>query len=169
MDKAIFRAAEALDMAIQIEQQGIAFYKAGMEMIDSADLKAVFSFLIHQEHIHRDVFSKMKADLSELRLPESYSGEYERYMTTFVKEKVFFSPEQAAEKVRSLGNAGAAVDWAVTFEQRSIAFYRLIKDHVRASESAAIERIISEERHHIERLHDLRQKIDNKPFDPTTA
>ena len=156
MPPAVFRAAEIFDMAVHIERQGIAFYSACKEVIDSSALKETFSYLIEQEYTHIDVFSHMKEDLREIRLPESFAGEYDRHVAAFVQKKVFYTPEEAAETARRLSSVRTAVDWAVEFEQKSIDFYSLIKSHVRSSESAAIERIIQEEKRHIERLNQLR-------------
>lgn len=156
MSPAVFRAAEILDLAIQIERQGIAFYRACKEALDSSALKETFSYLIEQEHIHLRLFSGMKENLREIRLPESFAGEYDRHLAAFVQDEVFSMPEEAAEKARSLQSVQEAVDWALAFEQKSIDFYHLIKNYVRASESATIERIIEEEKRHIERLNQLR-------------
>jgi rubrerythrin len=160
MPPAIFRAAEILDMAIQIENQGIAFYSACMEMVDSSELKEVFTFLIGQERNHRDIFSGMKTAFIDVSLPESFAGEYESNVAAFVRGKIFASPEVGAEKARSLPDALAAVDWALEFEQGSIDFYKLIKNNVRASEGADIERIIGEEKRHIDILQGLRRKLN---------
>jgi rubrerythrin len=160
MPPAIFRAAEILDMAIQIENQGIAFYDACMKMMDAAELKEVFAFLTEQEHAHLDVFNEMKKDLIDVSLPESFAGEYESHVAAFVRDKVFSTPGAGAEKARSLSDARAILDWAVGFEQASIEFYKLIEDHVRASDKSDIEQIIREEQRHIELLRELKRKLD---------
>jgi rubrerythrin len=160
MPTAIFRAAEILDMAIQIERQGIAFYDTCRETIDSSDLKEIFAYLTAQEQVHLRFFSEMKKNSKDFSLPESFPGEYESYLSAFVREKVFSTPDSAAEKARRLTDAHSAVDWALGFERKSIDFYNLIKDKVRASEGAAIERIIREEQRHIARLNELRRKLD---------
>jgi rubrerythrin len=112
--------------------------------------------------VHFDLFSKMKRNLSEVHLPESFGGEYESNLAAFVRDEVFSTTESAAEKARKLQDADAAVDWAVSFEQKSIDFYDRIKDKVRASEGDVIDRIIREERHHIDRLTELRRKLDER-------
>jgi rubrerythrin len=161
MPTPIFRAAEILDMAIQIENQGIAFYSACMEMVDASELKEVFAALIDQERDHREIFSGMKKDFIDVSLPESFAGEYESNVSAFVRGKVFSSPEKGAEKARSLPDARAAVDWALEFERGTIDFYNLIKNNVRASEGADIQRIIGEEQRHIDVLQNLRRRLSS--------
>jgi rubrerythrin len=143
-------------MAIEVERQGIAFYAACMESIDSSALKETFSFLIDQEQDHLDIFFRMKERLNDFRLPESFSGEYESHITSFVRDRVFAAPASAVDKVRRLQDVQHTVAWAVGFEEKSIAFYRLIKDRLRASEKETIEQIIGEEQRHIERLNALK-------------
>lgn len=159
MPAAIFRASEILGMAVQIERQGIAFYGACMDWIDSSELKDTFAYLIKQEQAHLDVFSDMKKNSGDFKLPESYPGENQRHMAAFVRDRVFSAPDKAVEAARSLGNVLEAVDLAVGFEEKSIAFYNFAKNRVRASDKASIERIVREEQRHIDRLNDLRRKL----------
>lgn len=159
MSPAIFRAADILGMAVQIERQGIAFYGTCMDWIDSSELKDTFAYLIAQERVHLDLFSDMKKSSGELELPESYPGESQSHMAAFVRDRVFSTPEKAHEAARGLGNALEAVDLAVGFEEKSIAFYNFAKERVRDSDRASIERIVREEQRHIDRLNDLRRKL----------
>jgi rubrerythrin len=161
MTATLFRASEILDMALQIEQLGIAFYTACRERTDVPGLEDVFSWLIEQENLHVDIFSGMKEDLDDFRLPESFRGEYESHLAAYVEGKVFSGPEQAEREARRLPDGHAVIDWAVTFEGKSIAFYRMIKDHVRGSEGDTIAGVIREEQRHIDRLNGLRRKLDD--------
>lgn len=161
MASRLFRAAEILDMAVQIEQQGIAFYTACREAIDAVEMADLFGDLIGQEEVHAALFARMKEDLADVRLPEGFAGEYERTAASFVRDRVFDSPEAAADRARRLESAVEAVDWAMEFEQKSIDFYTWIKERVRGSEGTAIDRIIREEQHHIGRLRGLRQDLNS--------
>ena len=166
MPASIFRAGEILDMAIRIERQGIAFYTACRDVVDAPDLAETFADLIDQEHDHIDVFRRMKTDGDDDRLPESFTGEYDRNTDAFVRDRVFSDPEAAADEVRRLGDARAAIDWAITFEEKSIGFYEWIKDRVRPSENAAIDRVIGQERQHIARLEARREALDRDTTAP---
>lgn len=159
MTATLFRASEILDMALRIERLGIAFYSACRERMEAPELKEALSWLIEQEKAHVDVFSAMKAGLDDFRLPESFRGEYEGHLAAYVEDRVFSGPEQARKEARRLPDGRAVADWAVKFERKSIAFYRMIKDHVRSSEGDTIEGVIREEQRHIERLNDLRRKL----------
>ena len=159
MKTPLFRAAEILNMAIQIEYHGIAFYRACLRSPVGSQVKEVFSHLIDQEQSHIRIFRAMKKEVSEDRLPEDYPGEMQSYIDAFVDKQVFKNPTEAARKAASLNSATEAVDLAIDFEERSIRFYSEIQPHVRRSEREKLDNVIAEEHSHIRNLNELRQKL----------
>jgi rubrerythrin len=155
--KSIFQAREILDMAVQIERQGVAFYQACRQSAVGEKAEDVFRFMIGQEKAHMDVFSSMKAGLQAALLPEEYPGERQSYLKSFVKNEVFYAPQQAARKAAQMEDLDKAVDFAVDLEKRSIRFYSGLKSMVRRSERAKIDEVIAQEHGHIRRLRELRQ------------
>ncbi len=160
MGEALFRASDILEMAVRIEQRGAAFYEACLDSgLDPAQ-REVFAFLADQEHRHQAVFSKMKSGVPEESVPESYRGELQSYVDSFVRDRVFDDPAAAKEKASALASSGEAVDWALDFERRSIEFYRGMEGVLRPSESETLAEIIEEEKDHIRRLEGLRRKME---------
>lgn len=157
----LFRAAEILDMAIQIEHQGLAFYQACMAAAREQKVREVFEFMIGQEKEHVETFSRMKEGLDEVRLPETYSGETRKYVDSFVKDRVFHEIEKASSDASQAPDPFRAIEFAIEFQQRSVHFYARIKHVVRASESEAVEKIISEEHGHIRCLLALREELES--------
>lgn len=103
MTTSTFRAGEVLDMAIRIENQGVDFYKACLDAALPPEVKKVFQYLLDEERDHIRIFEGMRQDLSDYPLPESYAGETESYMKTFVGGKVFTQPsrKRLSEKPRT--------------------------------------------------------------------
>jgi len=164
MAQPIFRAGEVLDMAIEVEQDGIMFYEAFRQRSQDPRATDVFDYLIDQERKHMATFSQIKSELAEdYPLPESYPGEMRRYMDCFVKDRIFQDPGKAAEQEETLSDPFRAIETALDFEQRSIVFYSKIKSIVRPSEGGAIDRVIAQEHTHIEKLLDLRENLDRRP------
>lgn len=156
---ALFRASEMLDMAIQIEQQGLEFYKACLDAQTDSNLKAVFQYLADQEKEHAGTFSRMKGELpDDYTLPESYPGEIQNYIDTFVKGRVFDDPAEAEKKGREMTSPSAVIDFGLDIEKASILFYSGMKEYVRASERQEIDRIIAEEQKHVKKLLALRKR-----------
>jgi rubrerythrin len=159
MESSLFKASVIIDMAIQIEHHGIAFYRACLQSPVGSQVKDVFSYLIDQEHNHIRIFSEMKKEVSEDTLPEDYPGEMQSYINAFVKKEVFNSPAEAAQEAASLNSALEAVDLAIDFEKRSIRFYSEIQPLVRRSESEKIGKVIAEENNHIQNLDNFRKQL----------
>lgn len=162
MSKSIFRAAEILDMALRIENRGVSFYSGCAAKSRSPRTKEVFAFLENQEKMHYQIFARMKAEPDEALPAESYPGEYQGYVEAFVKDKVFDSSEAAAQKAESIDDPLDAIDWALTFEQRSIDFYTAMAANIRSSEAETIDKIIGEEKRHIDQLNGLRRSLTSE-------
>jgi rubrerythrin len=155
----VFRAAEIFDMAIRIEKQGIAFYQACADSASDVKVQKVFEDLIDQEKTHIDIFSKMKEDYEDYRLPESYPGEMVSYINSFVQDQVFEDLSSGRGKGAEIKDPLNAINLGIEFEKRSILFYSGIKQAVRKSEKEAVESIIGEEHKHICQLLALRGKL----------
>ncbi|GAB6190895.1 ferritin-like domain-containing protein [Desulfocastanea catecholica] len=162
MTTSTFRAGEVLDMAIRIENQGVDFYKACLDTALPPEVKKVFQYLLDEEHDHIRIFEIMRQDLSDYPLPESYTGETESYMKSFVSGKVFTQPHKAAGAAEGITDPFEAIDFGIEFENRSITFYQEMKKVVPKSEQAAIEEVIGQELMHKKRLAALRQEIAGK-------
>ncbi len=162
MTTSTFRAGEILDMAIRIENQGVDFYKTCMDAALPPEVKMVFQYLLDEERNHIQIFEVMRQNLSDYPLPESYAGETESYMKTFVGGKVFTQPQNAAGETENITDPFKAIDFGIEFENRSINFYQEMKKVVPESERAAIEEVIGQELAHKKRLATLRQEIAEK-------
>jgi rubrerythrin len=161
MRPAIFRATEIFDMAIGIEERGIAFYQAALESA-SAEIAGVLHYLIEQEERHAHLFARMRQELDEdALLPESYPGERKNYIDSFVHDQVFLDPVKALEQFGRVTDALETIRIAIDYERRSILFYSWVMQIVRKSEGMIIGKIIFEEHTHISRLLKLRQEIIN--------
>ncbi|MFO7965363.1 MAG: ferritin family protein [Desulfobacterales bacterium] len=157
MDKPIFRAGEVLDMAVRVEEQGLAFYEACRKTQSKPEIVSVLDYLIDQEERHKEVFSQMKSDAQERPIPESYPGETRSYLDSFVKDRVFPDTEKASEEISEIRNIDQIVEFGIRFEKLSIQFYSAVKQLVRGSEQRAIDQIIDQEHDHIRRLLKLRK------------
>lgn len=162
MTQSTFRAGEVLEMAVQIERQGVKFYETSLKTELPEKIKQVFQFLLDQEHQHIQTFQEMRQDLSDHELPESYAGETESYMQSFVKDEVFKSPNEVAEKATGITDAFEAIEYGLKIENRSIDFYQNIKGVVPKSEREAIDGVIFQEEGHKKRLESLRKEMSEK-------
>lgn len=158
----VFRAVEMLDMAIQIENQGIAFYEACASAKLRQDVLEVFRQLIEQEQLHVEIFSRMKASLDDYSLPETYAGEMRSYVDSFVRDQVFHGPEEGLQQASDIKDPFKAIEFGIGFEQRSILFYSAVKEVIRRSETNVVDDVIAQEHGHIRRLLGLRHKLEQR-------
>lgn len=156
----IFRAGEILDMAVQIERQGISFYEACASSSLQRDVLEVFRHLMEQERLHVEIFSQMKAGLVDYSLPETYAGEMRSYVDSFVRDQVFSQQEEAFREGADISDPFTAIEFAIAFEQRSILFYTSIKEVIRQSETKVVDDVIAQEHDHIRRLLRLRHTLE---------
>ncbi len=156
----VFRAGEILDMAVQIERQGIQFYEVCASTRLSEDVLKVFRHLMEQEQLHVEIFSEMKVGLDNYYLPETYTGELRSYVDSFVKDQVFYGPAEALRQANSIEDVFQAIEFGIDFEQRSILFYSAIKEVIRRSETKVVDDVISQEHGHIRSLLALRHQLE---------
>lgn len=160
MDAPLFQAAEVLDMAIEIERQGLAFYRGCAAARASEAVAPVFEYAAEQERNHIEQFARMKRDLAEYTVPESYPGETLNYLRGFLANRLFTSVDDASCSAEAIEDEIQAVDMAVELERSAIAFYSGVKQIVRESERDVIDEIIAEEHRHIRRLLELRNTLE---------
>ena len=160
MDMPLFQAAEVLDMAIEIERQGLAFYEGCTAARATESVAEVFEYAAEQERRHIERFAKMKRDLDEYTVPESYPGETLGYLRGFLKNRLYTSVDDASCSAEAIEDEMEALEMAVELERGTIGFYSGVKQVVRESERDVIDEIIDEEHGHIRRLLELKNALE---------
>ena len=79
----VFRASEILDMAIEIERQGLEFYETCLGHTNHPVVRKALQTLAEDERTHVRVFDGMKKDLEQYDFPQSYPGELQAYLESF--------------------------------------------------------------------------------------
>jgi rubrerythrin len=162
MAKSLFRAAEVMDMAIAIEEDGRRLYEACASSQLDPRVLDVFEYMVAQENKHIRIFEGMKDDLPDYELPETYPGEMQAYLASFAEQRVFDEAELSNKQCEIFTDHSAAIDRAVALERKSILFYSAVKGVVRKSEQDAIDEIIAQEHLHVRRLLELRRELEGR-------
>ena len=154
-----FNADEILEMALEIERKGAAFYMRAAELAQSSPAKAMFLELAAMEEDHEKTFSEMKAGLSaEERKEMTYDphGDLPRYLSTFADKGM--ARQQAGSEVELSGKESVQdiLRLAIGMEKDSVVFYLGLQDLVPARVGGArVDEILKEEMGHIATLGDL--------------
>ena len=154
---------EIIEMAIQIEVAGSAFYKRLAEIADPGEARELFNHLEQAEYKHIEDF---KAVL-EAAMARPGSHEYATtetdllYLRAFASRRIFTSAEDAVSKAENLGNVIEAIDMALDFELGSVGFYREMAGMIEDPEdSASVAELEKQEKEHAARLYRMREKLE---------
>ena len=153
---------EIIEMAIQIETAGAAFYNRLRELVESDEAKELFE---HLEKAEYQPIEDFEAILKEA-LARPGSHEYATtevdllYLRAFASRRIFTSPEDAISKAENLKDVIEAIDMALDFELKSVGFYRELADMIENREdSASVTELEKQEKEHAAYLYRVRERI----------
>jgi rubrerythrin len=150
---AVFTAAEALEMAKEIELNGETFYKAAAKEASEPDIKELFEDLALQERSHYRVFQRMLDGLGTSRdLPPTEEEEYRAYVTAALDNALFSGPDKALAAAKKATDRVSALRVAMGFEKDTMLFFYDLREMVSQSQRDAVDVVIREEKRHLRRL-----------------
>ena len=152
---ALFTAAEAFEMAMEIEKNGEVFYSAVAAQATDAIVKTLFEDLAAQERGHYAAFQKMAGDVNEPPQPLTEYDEYLVYLKSALDSALFAGPDKALAMARQAQDRLMALRMAIGFEKDTLLFFYDLRDMVGAAEHKAVSGIIQEEKQHLRRLANL--------------
>ncbi|UCF31347.1 MAG: ferritin family protein [bacterium] len=157
-----YNLKEIIEMAIQIETSGAAFYKRVKEIARNEEAEELFGYLEAAEYQHMKDFQDVLDSALEKHGNVEYSVSEQEllYLRAFASRRIFQDPEDAVAKAEALSDAVEAIDMALDFELRSVSFYqdlaRIIED---PEDRASVEDLERQERGHAARLYQIREKM----------
>jgi rubrerythrin len=152
---AVLTAAEALRWAMEIEENGEAFYRAVAAKSADPELKALFEDLAVQERGHYQVFQKMlekvkpEPDLSSVGVQYD---EYQAYLQAALANALFAGQDKGLTLARKAQGRETALQAAMSFEKDTLLFFYDLREMVSEAERGAVSGIILEEKAHLRRL-----------------
>lgn len=147
--------SELIEIAIQIEACGEAFYDAALKHLKDARIRAVFTFLRDEEKRHAALFEELLSQLTDASAEWRLSDDYVTYMRALAENRVFPDPEAARAAVAELADEADAVRFAVGFEKDTILFLYEMRPMIRAKDRDVVDRLIAEEQRHVRTLSGL--------------
>lgn len=159
----VFDAAEVMQFAVRIEENGERFYRYAAMISDDEETRKLFNYLADEEVKHRNFFESIisRVDLSARMGSERYEGEYIDYMRDYLDRKVIFS-KKVEQDFSNIKDVLSAVNFAIDRESDSILYYSEVKNLVSKNQHAKIDQIIDEERRHFLKLSAFRKEISPK-------
>ncbi len=156
-----FSLNEVVELAVQIERNGYAFYNEALKRKDlTPDAHALLTELRDQELNHEKIFSHLRDEQDMTILEQSPDWELVGYyMKAMVDSRIYNSPEAAIRHVNAAKGFIDILLYAIAFEKDTLLFFYTIYDNITIDKSRKIiHEIINEEISHVVRLTEYHAK-----------
>lgn len=151
-----FNAAEVFQIAVEIEENGRAFYEKAMAKIEDGEVRAIFKDLAQQEVEHKRKFQELKAQLpTEAAQSTVYdpNNESALYLKMMADGHVFRTSESVDTQIAKVQDAVDALRMAMEFEKDSVIFFLSMQDATEEEKGRRfIGLLVKEEQEHLRRL-----------------
>jgi rubrerythrin len=153
---AIFNATDVVELALELEKSGEAFYRRVAKKAESPAVKDLFEDLAQQEVYHYKSFKELAKTTWDQPLlsPESWQ-QYMMYLQATVQSAFFEGEDKALAAAEDVTSEDEAIRMAMGFEKETLLFFHDLRDMVSAGDKATLKRIIDEEKQHLRRLADM--------------
>lgn len=149
----MFSLAEIIDMAVQLEKNGEQIYLDAIDQTDDADLKQLLKWMAEEERQHSQWFSELNGaaikDVNDEILKEMSNALVADFIhgQTFSLKEIDFS---------SIAGQNELIQIFIEFEKDTIVFYTILTSFIKNDHTIKhINRIITEEETHIQKLSEL--------------
>ena len=161
-----FNDLEALEISIQIEKRGEAFYTQAKALAPNAGSREMLEELAGQERDHAATFQAIYNELSKKNqgFDDSYLYEPEvsAYLRAIAESSVFPSDEHLAEVMEQLKDIREVLQIGIQAEKDSILYYTEMIMNARYVEAKnAFRRLLQEEKKHLIDLQSRLSKIES--------
>jgi rubrerythrin len=158
----VFNAEEIFDLAIQIEKNGVKFYRKISEFADNPEIKETLNNLAEMEVEHEETFKKLKQEHIKPGTEQTVFDPYNElalYLKAFADGHVF-DLSDPSQSLSGNEHITAILKTAIGLEKDSIVLYLGMKELVPGDFGREkIDDIIKEEMSHIQLLSERLRSI----------
>jgi rubrerythrin len=155
----MFTLADICEIAIQIERNGEASYLLAAQKATDVQIAGLLHKLAEQEREHLRWFEQL--DVGRVIAPKD--DQMNRFGQDLLREMI--GGQTFSLDSDQLGHAmqmKAVIAQSIEFEKDTIVFYEMLHNFLDDSETMQqLERVIDEERSHIERLNEITEKLNS--------
>lgn len=144
---------DLVEMAIQIEIGGEKFYRYAADRKEA--LRDVFLFLAEEEKRHARTFQNLISEQQEA--PGIDVVEAIPYIRAIIYSGVLRYLSEREEFPEKTGSVSEALEFALGLEKESLLFYYQLLERIGENRKPTVEKIIGEEKKHIEKIMVLQQ------------
>lgn len=155
----VFSIAEVVNVAVEDEKSGVAFYGVLAESASDPGLRKTFADLAEEERGHQRRFAELLRDLGNVHAPEQYTGEYAGYLLALTSSMAFPDEGAARAAARDCPDDMAALDLAIRFERDTLVLMQEVQQMVPEKDAAIVEELKREEQGHLVVLADAKEAL----------
>ncbi|MBN2460495.1 MAG: ferritin family protein [Candidatus Cloacimonetes bacterium] len=153
-----FSLNEVIEMAVQIERNGFAFYDHALHRQDlDKESRKLLEILRDDEISHEKIFKKLRDDFDIKNLLDT--GDWAMvsgYLKAIADSHIFIDPQAAINLATTARNYREIILHAIDFEKDTLLYFYSVQKYVQEARARkAVERIIEEEAGHIMRLKEF--------------
>ena len=152
-----FAITDVVELGIQIEKNGKAFYTTVALNSKNAGAKKLFEFLAAEEDRHIHTFERILKNVEETEPPAAQTEEYYEYLDALAGEHVFTKKDSGEGVAKSIKTDKEAIEKAISFEKDSIVLFDGMKKVVPVKDHKVIEELIAQEQMHLSKLLSIKK------------
>ena len=161
-----FNADEIFEMAIEIEQNGSAFYREAAQNAKDEDTKKMLLDMAAMEDGHVRTFEEMRKFLTDKEKAETVydpNNEGALYLQAMADSHGMEGKVSPTQKLTGQETTREVYEIALNAEKESVVFYYGLKEYVSArAGKEKVEAVIKEELSHIRTLLEYLNKLNNE-------
>ncbi len=140
---------EILKVAINVEKEGIEFYRKSASFSKVEKAKVLFKYLADQEEKHLEYFTKLDKKIEYIKfIPGEIDDEISMYLKSLVDTGIFSN--KFTENDWKKFTDKKALEFGINIEKNSILFYSdVLKITENESAIKSLKKIIDEEKKHL--------------------
>ena len=152
-----YSGSDAVEIAVQIEKNGEAFYAKLAERAPQGEVKELFQYLAEAEKEHVATFQQILKEVFEYKPQDAFPEVFFVYMHELASQYVFTQKGKGEEVASSVKDFSEGIGVALGFERDSINFFEEVKKMVPEKDKGLIDKVIQEEKKHIKQLLDKKE------------
>jgi len=156
----LFDVTELVQMGVEDERTGVAFYSVLAEKTADAELRQQYADLAEQERHHQKRFEQMLEDLGNVQATETYPGEYIAYLRAMLDSRAL--PDEATAQRMANERAddpAASLDLALRFERDTLVLMNELRGMVPEKDRGTVDELAREEQGHLVVLARAKEKL----------
>ena len=156
-----FSPDEIIKIAINIEKNGQKLYADLESKATDPKIKETWRYLKEQEVKHQQVFEEMLGNRDQYLVKEVIKGEYAGYLRAIASEYVFTQKAMEEKNETNFDSDLETIDFGIYIEKESILVYSSLKEYIVVSKQAILDKVINEEKQHLEKFIVLKESLKN--------